>query len=83
MNVEGGPEQMKFGFRRPSVKKRIAARTSIKRYVRHSLGLKAPRGMGWVTNPRRAAYNRIYRRTTVGCLLPVVLVLLLVVLAVL
>jgi hypothetical protein len=58
---------MKFGFRTPSIRKRIAARTSLKRYVRHSLGLKAPRGWGWLTNPRRAAYNRIYNRTTVGC----------------
>jgi hypothetical protein len=58
---------MKFGFRKPSIRKRIAARTSWKRVVRHSLGLKAPRGWGWLTNPRRAAYNRIYNRTTVGC----------------
>ncbi len=58
---------MKFGFRVPSIKKRIAARTSLKRIVRHSLGVKAPRGWGWVTNPRKAAYNRIYRKTTVGC----------------
>ena len=57
---------MKFGFRTPSLRRRIAARTSWKRYVRHSLGLKAPRGWGWVTNPRRAAYNRIYNRTTFG-----------------
>ncbi len=57
---------MAFGFRVPSIRKRIAARTSWKRYVRHSLGLKAPRGMGWITNPRRAAYNRIYNRTTFG-----------------
>ena len=57
---------MKFGFRRPSLRKRFAARTSWKRAVRHSLGLKAPRGWGWVTNPRRAAYNRIYNRTTIG-----------------
>jgi len=67
---------MKFGFRRPSLRKRIAARTSLKRYVRHSLGLKAPRGWGWITNPRRAAYNRIYNRTTFGlgkgCLLMIV-----------
>ncbi len=65
--------KVRVGFRRPSLKKRVAARTSWKRYARHSLGLKAPRGRGWVTNPRRAAYNRIYRRTTWGCLLPVVL----------
>ena len=59
---------MKFGIRTPSLRKRIAARTSLKRVVRHSLGLKAPRGWGWLTNPRRAAYNRLYNRTTVGCL---------------
>ncbi len=57
---------MKFGFRTPSLRRRIAARTSWKRYVRHSMGLKAPRGWGWLTNPRRAAYNRIYSRTTFG-----------------
>ena len=57
---------MKFGFRKPSWRKRVAARTSFKRYVRHSLGLKAPRGWGWLTNPKRAAYNRIYSRTTFG-----------------
>ena len=56
---------MKYGFRTPSLTKRIAARTSWKRVVRHSLGLKAPRGWGWLTNPRKAAYNRIYYRTTV------------------
>jgi hypothetical protein len=55
---------LKFGFRKPSLNKRIAARTSWKRYVRHSLGFKAPRGWGWLTNPRRAAYNRVYNRTT-------------------
>ena len=58
---------MRLGFRRPSIRKRIAARTSWRRYVRHSLGLKAPRGWGWLTNPRRAAYNRVYSRTTKGC----------------
>ena len=57
---------MKWGFRKPSFRKRIAARTSWKRYVRHSLGLKAPRGWGWLTNPRKAAYNRLYRRNSFG-----------------
>jgi hypothetical protein len=60
---------MKFGLRIPSLKKRIAARTSVKRFVRHSLGLKAPRGWGWLTHPKRALYNRIYNRTTCGCLI--------------
>jgi hypothetical protein len=55
---------MKFGPRIPSLTKRIAARTSWRRYVRHSLGVKAPRGYGWLTNPKRAAYNRIYNRTS-------------------
>jgi hypothetical protein len=59
---------VRFGFRVPSLRKRIAARTSLKRYVRNSLGLKAPRGRGWLTNPRKAAYNRVYNRTTRGCL---------------
>lgn len=64
---------MKFGIRTPSLRKRIAARTSVKRYVRHSLGFKAPRGWGWLTNPKRAAYNRLYNRTTIGCVvLPLV-----------
>lgn len=58
---------MKFGIRKPSLTKRIAARTSVKRMVRHRLGLKAPRGFGWVTNPKRALYNRAYHRVTWGC----------------
>lgn len=57
---------MKFGLRTPSLKKRIAARTSWKRVVRHNMGLKAPRGMGVLTNPKKALYNRVYNRTTVG-----------------
>ena len=57
---------MKFGIRIPSLKRRIAARTSWKRFARHSLGLKAPSGFGWFTNPKRTAYNRIYNRTTIS-----------------
>ena len=57
---------MKVGLRIPSLKKRLAARTSPARWVRNSLGLKAPRGWGWLTNPRKAAYNRVYNRTTFG-----------------
>jgi len=63
---------VRFGFRVPSLKKRLSARTSVKRYVRNSLGLKAPRGWGWITNPKKAAYNRVYNRTTRGCLLVLV-----------
>lgn len=57
---------MKFGVRKPSLRKSIAARTSVKRMVKNSLGLRAPRGWGWLTNPKRAAYNRVYNRTTVS-----------------
>ena len=59
---------MKFGLRKPSLKKMVAARTSPARFVRHNLGLKSPRGGGWLTDPKRAAYNRVYSRTTVGLL---------------
>ncbi|WP_347812450.1 hypothetical protein [Sphingomonas sp. PP-CC-3G-468] len=51
-------------MRKPSLRKSIAARTSTKRLVKNALGLKAPRGYGWLTNPKRAAYNRVYDRTT-------------------
>jgi len=57
---------MKFGIRKPSIKKSLRARTSAKRYVRHNLGLKAPKGAGLLTNPKKAVYNRIYARTTVS-----------------
>lgn len=66
---------MKIGFRIPSLTKRIAARTSVKRILRHNLGLKAPRGMGWLTNPKKAAYNRVYNRTTRGCMVSLLLLL--------
>ena len=55
---------MKFGMRKPSLKKSFAARTSAKRMIKNSLGLKAPRGYGWITNPKKASYNRVYNRTT-------------------
>lgn len=57
---------MKFGIRKPSLRKSFAARTSLKRVVRHNIGLKAPKGYGWLTNPKRAASNRIYNRTSVS-----------------
>ena len=55
---------MKFGMRKPSIKKRIGARTSIKRQIVHRGGFKMPRGYGWVRNPRKYAYNKVYNRTT-------------------
>ena len=63
---------MKFGFRIPNLNKRIAARTSVKRIIRHNLGFKAPRGMGWITDPKKALYNKVYNKTSRGCLVSVV-----------
>ena len=55
---------MKFGLRKPSLRKMISSRVSPQRMVRHRLGLKAPRGWGWLTNPKKALYNRVYSRTS-------------------
>ncbi|MDD3475203.1 MAG: hypothetical protein PHP08_04925 [Candidatus Dojkabacteria bacterium] len=55
---------MKFGMRKPSLKKRISARTSIKRQTVHRAGLKMPKGHGWVRNPKKYAYNKVYNKTT-------------------
>ncbi len=66
---------MKFGFRIPNLNKRIAARTSMKRIIRHNLGFKAPRGMGWLTDPKKAMYNKVYNKTSRGCLLSGVVLL--------
>ncbi|WP_313429767.1 hypothetical protein [Siminovitchia terrae] len=56
--------KVKIGMRKPSLKRRISARTSIKRQVVHRAGLKMPRGYGWVRNPKKYAYNKVYNRTT-------------------
>lgn len=59
---------MKFGIRKPSLKKSFSARTkgqltrSIKRALIPGYG---KRGMGWL-HPKRALYNRVYHRTTIG-----------------
>jgi len=57
---------MKFGLRIFSLNKRISARLSIKRIIRHNMRLKVPNGLGIVTDPHRSIYNRIYTRTSFG-----------------
>lgn len=57
---------MKFGIRTPSLRKSIAARTSPKRAIKNALGLRAPKGYAWFSNPKKAAYNRVYNRATVS-----------------
>lgn len=58
---------MKYGMRKPSLKKSFKARTTgkAKRKVKRALipGY-GKKGMGWIKNPKRAAYNKIYRKTT-------------------
>jgi hypothetical protein len=51
-------------MRKPSLKKRVAARTSIKRQVVHRAGLKMPKGYGSISNPKKAVYNKVYNKTT-------------------
>ena len=57
---------MKFGIRTPSLKRRFAARTSVKRMVRHNLGFKVPRGLGIFSNPKKAIYNKVYNKTSMS-----------------
>lgn len=60
---------MKIGMRKPSIKKSIRARTTgrAKRAIRRKVIPGYGRhGMGWLRDPKRAAYNAVYRRTTFG-----------------
>nr|WP_244737900.1 SAP domain-containing protein [Lactococcus lactis] len=58
---------MKFGMRKPSIKKSFKARTTAK-YKRKVKKALIPgygkKGMGWVKNPKKAAYNKVYKKTT-------------------
>lgn len=55
---------MKFGFRKPSLKRSLSARTSIKRQIVHRTGMKMPRGKGYLRNPKKYVYNKVYRKTS-------------------
>ena len=60
---------MKIGFRKPSLKKSIRARTTgkIKRNIKKAVNpLYGKKGMGLIKNPRRAVKNKIYKKTTFG-----------------
>lgn len=60
---------MKFGIRTPSITRSIRARTtgaltrSVKRAINPVYGKK---GTGWVRNPRKALYNKVYHKTSIG-----------------
>lgn len=58
---------MKFGMKTPSIKKSIKARTTgkakraVKKAVIPGYGKK---GTGWLKNPKKAAYNKVYNKTS-------------------
>lgn len=60
---------MKIGVRKPSLKKSIKARTTgkakrtIKKAVIPGYGQK---GMGCVNDPKKAAYNKVYNKTSIS-----------------
>lgn len=58
---------MKIGYRRPSVKKSFKARTTgkLKRKAKKAINpLYGKKGMGYINNPKKAVYNKIYNKTT-------------------
>jgi len=60
---------MKYGVRKPSIKKSISARTTgkINRQVKKAVNpLYGKKGMGVINDPKKAAYNAVYDKTTVS-----------------
>ena len=58
---------MKFGMRKFSLKKRIKARTTgkLKRKVKKVfVPFYGKKGMGLIKNPKKAVYNKVYKKTT-------------------
>ena len=58
---------MKFGMRTPSLKRSISARTTgkLKRTVKKAVipGY-GKKGSGWIKDPKKAAYNKVYKKTS-------------------
>lgn len=58
---------MKIGMRKPNLKKSIKARTTgkLKRQVKKAVvpGY-GKKGMGYVKNPKKAIYNKVYNKTS-------------------
>ena len=60
---------MKMGIRKPSIKKSIKARTTgkLKRQVKKAVNpMYGKKGMGFVNDPKKAVYNKVYNKTSVG-----------------
>ena len=67
LNSNNIGDKMKFGMRKPSLKRSLKARTTghAKRAIKKSLipGY-GKKGAGWIKSPKKAAYNKIYKKTT-------------------
>ena len=60
---------MKIGFRKPSLKRMISARTTgrVKRIMKKSINpFYGKKGVGLITNPKKSLYNKVYRKTSFG-----------------
>lgn len=58
---------MKFGMRKPSPMRSIKVRTTgkAKRAVKKAIiPGQGQKGMGWLTDPKQASYNKVYKKTT-------------------
>lgn len=58
---------MKIGMRKPSIKKSIKARTTgkVKRKVKSTVNpMYGKKGASWINNPKKAAYNKVYKKTS-------------------
>ncbi len=61
--------KMKIGPRKPSIKKSIKARTTgkVKRSIKKAtIPGYGKKGTGWIKDPKKAAYNKAYNKTTFG-----------------
>lgn len=60
---------MKFGYRKPSLKKSFKARTTgkLKRKVKKAINpFYGKKGVGFIKNPKKSIKNKIYKKTTFG-----------------
>lgn len=58
---------MKFVMRTPSLKKSLKARTTgkLKRKIKKAINpLYGKKGMGFINDPKKAAYNKVYNKTS-------------------
>lgn len=66
---------MKFGVRTPSIKKSVKARTTgkINRQVKKSVvPMYGKKGTGIIKNPKKSVYNKVYNKTTISVVPPLI-----------